>query len=110
MAVPELTIYTLEPAEPLRKRAPTSDEHGNSLSDFMVLFKGLRDKPRQQLQQTVDDIQMVLAQFSEVVTFADLNLKLNLLWVSIRPVGNSRHQIADALRRHYPDARLVSHI
>ncbi len=109
MNLPKLSIG-LEPGEPLRKRAPACDKHGKALSDFMVLFKGLRDKPQMQVQETIENIRLVLARFSDVVAFADLNMKLNLLWVSIKPVADTRHEIAGALRAIYPEARLVSHI
>ncbi|MDH5648314.1 MAG: hypothetical protein OEY67_01555 [Gammaproteobacteria bacterium] len=109
MKPPKLSIQ-VEPAEPLRKRVPVRDKNGKALSDFMILFKGLHDKPQGHIQHTIKNIQKVLAGFSDVVVFADLNLKLNLLWVSIKPVANTRHEIAGALQTIYPDARLVSHI
>jgi hypothetical protein len=45
-----------------------------------------------------------------VVVFAEFNLKLNLLWVSIRPVHGIRFEIAGAIQQHVPEARLVSHL
>ena len=101
---------TLLPAEPLRKRAPVFDEHGKALSDFMVLIPGLVNKPQHLIQVTIEHIQTVFANFNHVVVFAELNLKLSLLWVSVKPVPGVRHQISDALRALIPEARLVSHI
>lgn len=98
------------PAEPLRKRAPAFDEHGRPLSDFMVLIPGLVKKPRHLIQATIEHIQTVFADYRHVVVFAELNLKLSLLWVSIRPVPGVRFQISEALRALIPEARLVSHI
>ena len=92
---------TFLPAEPLRKRAPAFDEHGKALSDFMVLFPGLVKKPQHIIQATIEHIQTV---------FAELNLKLSLLWVSVKPVPGVRFQICEALRALIPEARLVSHI
>jgi hypothetical protein len=97
-------------AEPLRKRAPARDEHGKPLSDFMMLFPRLRDQPRHQVERTLIAIQGVLANFESNVVFAELNLKLNLLWVSIRPVQGLRLEIADAIQNLVPGAKLVSHI
>lgn len=97
-------------AEPLRKRVPTIDEQGNTLSDFMVLFPGLAKKPQYLIQATIDHIQAVIGNYSHVVVFAELNLKLNLLWVSVKPVTGVRFQISEALRAAIPEARLVSHI
>lgn len=97
-------------AEPLRMRVPTRDEHGEALSDFMVLFPGLVKKPQHLIQATINDIQAVFARFGHVVVYAELNLKLSLLWVSIKPVTGVRFQISEALRAAIPEARLVSHI
>lgn len=97
-------------AEPLRKRAPACDEQGKPLSDFMMLFPRLREQPRHQVERTLAAIQGVLAHFESNVVFAELNLKLNLLWVSIRPVQGLRLEIADAIQSLVPNAKLVSHI
>jgi len=98
------------PAEPLRKRAPAFDEHGKALSDFMVLFPGLVKKPQHYIQAAIAHIQSVFADFGHVVVFAELNLKLNLLWISVKPIPGIRFQIAEALRKAIPETRLVSHI
>jgi hypothetical protein len=98
------------PAEPLRKRAPAFDEHGKALSDFMVLFPGLVKKPQHHIQAAIEHIQKVFSDFGHAVVFAELNLKLNLLWISVRPIPGVRFQIAEALRSAIPEARLVSHI
>jgi hypothetical protein len=45
-----------------------------------------------------------------VVVFAELNLKLSLLWVSVKPIPGIRFQITEALRAAIPEARIVSHI
>lgn len=100
----------LIPAEPLRKRAPTTDEHGKALSDFMVIFPGLVKKPQHLVQATIEHIQSVFSKYTHVVVFAELNLKLSLLWVSVKPVPGIRLEIATALRMLIPEARLVSHI
>ena len=109
--MPELVVAPmLLPAEPLRKRAPAFDEHGEALSDFMVLIPGLVKKPQHLIQATIEHIQTVFADYKHVVVFAELNLKLSLLWVSVKPVPGVRFQIAEALRAVIPEARLVSHI
>ncbi len=111
MSLPRVTLLPLQDAsEPLRKRAPVLDENGRPLSDFMVLIPGLRKKPQIRIQQTMRDIHCILSRFGDTVVFAELNLKLNLLWVSIRPVAGIRFEITEALRLSIPDARLVSHL
>ncbi len=100
----------LDPDEPLRNRAPTVDENGNAVTDFMVILPGLRKKPRVQINQALRDVQMILSRYSDVVVFAEMNVGLNLLWVSIKPVAGMRFEIAEALRCHIPEARLVCHV
>lgn len=110
MNTPRLTLSILDGSEPLRKRAPVVDEHGKALSDFMVIFPGLRKKSALRIQNTTREIHMVLSSFGDAVVFAELNIAINLLWVSIRPVAGIRFEIAEALRSRIPSARLVSHI
>ena len=110
MNLPRLTIAFDTGAEPLRKRAPLHDEHGRPLSDFMMLIPGLRDKPRHLIDNTIQDLHIALTYFDHAVVFAEFNLRLNLLWVSIRPIEGIRFEIARAIQRHVPEAKLVSHI
>ena len=48
--------------------------------------------------------------YQDTVVFAEFNLKLNLLWVSIRPVQGIRYEITGAIQERVPEARLVSHL
>ena len=91
---------------PLRERVPTRDAHGALLTDFMLLIPGLRERPGLVLREIVARIQAVLAQFHEVV-FVDLNLPLNLLWVSVRPRPGIVLAIASAVRDSVPEALLI---
>ncbi|MCR4300585.1 MAG: hypothetical protein NUV51_03170 [Sulfuricaulis sp.] len=106
----KMNLPMFQAAEPLRKRVPALDEHGKPLSDFMVLIPGLIKKPQHLIQTTIERIQIVFANFTHVVVFADLNLKLSLLWVSVKPVPGVHFQISEALRAAIPEARLVSPI
>ncbi len=111
MSLPRLSLFPLlDASEPLRKRAPAVDENGRALSDFMIIIPNLRKRSEHRIQQTMKDIHRVLAGFDDTVVFAELNLALNLLWVSIRPITGIRDDITQALRAVIPDARLVSHI
>ncbi len=111
MSLPRVTLLPiLDASEPLRKRAPAVDENGRPLSDFMVIIPGLRKKSQARIQQTLKEIHRILGCFGDTVVFAELNLKLNLLWVSIRPVAGIRLEITEALRLSIPNARLVSHL
>jgi hypothetical protein len=101
------SALTVEAHRPLYERAPTRDEHGQPVGDLMMLIPGLRDRPRHQLVATLAGINAVLTQFHEVV-FADLNLRLNLLWVSVRARPGVILDVAGALKRHVPEALLVA--
>ena len=100
----------LDAAEPLRKRAPVVDENGKALTDFMVIIPGLKSKPRVVINKTMQDIQLVLTRYNHSVVFAEMNLRLNLLWVSIKPTSGMRFEITEALRVSIPEAKLVSHV
>ncbi len=92
---------------PLYQRVPKQDEHGRLLSDFMILVPGMRDWPRPKLMDAMAGMQAVLGTFQEVV-FADLNLPLNLLWVSVKPEPGIIAKIAAQLTCRIPEAKLVS--
>jgi hypothetical protein len=111
MNLPRLSLFPLlDATEPLHKRAPAVDENGKALSDFMVIIPKLRERPQVRIQQTMREIHRILSGFGDQVVFAEVNLRLNLLWVSIRPVAGIRFEITEALRSSIPDVRLVSHI
>lgn len=95
-------------SEPLYERVPTADADGKAYSDFMVLIPGIRDLSRDDFADRVASLQAVLAHYHQVV-FADLNVRLNLLWVTLRPQHGLIPQIAAHLRERVPEARLVAH-
>lgn len=98
----------LEPAEPLWKRVPQRDENGRHYSDFMMVIPGLRAKPPRVIETIVNHIQHVLSRYPEVVVFADLNLKLNVLWVSVKPVPGICLDLAAAIHMLVPEAKLIA--
>ena len=79
------------------------------MCDFMVIIPGLKHKPQCLISQAVRDMHLALARFSHAVVFAEFNLKLNMLWVSIRPIPRIRFEIVGAIQETVPEARLVSH-
>ncbi len=97
---------SLEQNEPLYKRVPTRDEDGKRVSDFMMLIPGLRDRPAHELKDALAGMQAVLTQHTEVV-YADLNMKINVLWVSIKPRRGLIDQLATELQNRVPGAKLV---
>ncbi len=101
-------IAQTEPGQPLWQIAPTRDPSGLRLIDFMMLIPRLRDRSHGEIERASRDIQAVLALHQDVV-FADLNLKLNLLWVSLRPRPGAISELAAAIRLRVPEAVLVAH-
>ncbi len=98
-----------EPAEPLWKRVPTRGEDGQPLSDFMMLIPGMRHWPGQRQRSALEAIYDVLNQYRNVVVFADMNVRLNVLWVSVRAVPGICMELPIALRARVPQAKLVTH-
>ncbi len=98
----------LHPAEPLWKRVPTRGDDGRPLSDFMMLIPRLREKSRAECALAVEGIQAVLERYRHAVVFADLNLRLNVLWVSIRPIPGMVLELATAIKLAVPEAMLVA--
>lgn len=97
----------MDPAEPLWKRVPTRDPDGHPFSDFMMLIPRLRTRPSTVIEATIAEIQAVLEHYRRVVVFADLNLKLNVLWVSVRPVPGICLELPTAIKSRVPEAVLV---
>lgn len=109
MPLPPFRAATLLPAEPLWRRAPARDMDGSPLSDFMMIIPGLRDQPVRRRRSTIEHIQHVLSCYAPLVVFADLNLKINVLWVTVRPRPGICAELPAAIFAHVPDARLVAY-
>ncbi len=95
--------------EPLFRRLPKLDERGRFLGDFMMLIPGLRELSAVQAEVRLTQLQRLLDADRDVV-FADLNLPLNLLWVSVRQQHGVVTRVADLIRQDFPAARLVGHM
>jgi len=95
------------PASPLWQRVPTRDEHGNLLGDFMLLVPGLRQSPRAEQGRVLARFDHVLRGYDHAVVFVECNLRLNLLWVSVRAIPGIGAELADRLVEAVPQARLV---
>lgn len=92
---------------PLYDRAPTRDEQGKPYSDFMVLIPKLNKTAMPELKSKMAAMQAVLGSHPEVV-FADLNMKINLLWVSFKPKIGLIEQITCEIQARVPEAKLIS--
>jgi hypothetical protein len=97
----------MEPGTPLWKIVPTHGEDGRPLIDFMMLIPGLRNRPQQDLNTVLNNLQKALEQFSEVV-FVNLNLKINVLWVSVNCRPGIILELVTSIQRLVPEALLVA--
>lgn len=97
-----------QPGVPLWKVVPTRDENGKLLVDFMMLLPRLNQQPAACVEATLGNIQAVLACYQEVV-FADVNLPINVLWVSLKYRPGIVLEIAGIIRQRVPEALLVAH-
>lgn len=97
----------LSPAEPLWKLAPTRDADGNRVSDLLMIIPKLKTKPKKHIQKTLSDIERALKQFRHLVLFANVDMKLNTLWVSFKAKPGLLGDIAASLKLHVPEAVIV---
>ena len=97
----------VEPAEPLWKIAPTRDKNGNRASDLLMIIPKLKTKPSHHIQRTLAEIDLALKQFRHLVLFANVDMKLNTLWVSFEAKPGLFAEITAALKLRVPEAVVV---
>lgn len=98
----------LVPGHPLWDRVPTTDTSGKSLNDFMLLIPGLKQGSESRRNAVLDELRGLFETHAHQVVFADLNLKLNLLWVSHRQGKGVTLNLFEAIRARVPEAVLVA--
>ena len=98
----------LAPAEPLWKLAPTRDDEGKPVSDLLMIIPKLKHQPEQYIKNTLANIEFALKRFSDDVLFANVDMKLNTLWVSFRAVPGVYVEIVSSLQANVPEALLVA--
>ncbi len=97
----------LTPAEPLWKIVPTRDADGGPVSDVLMIIPKLKTKPEQHIKDTLANIEFALKQFSNEILFANLDMKLNTLWVSFKAVPGVYADIVLSLKTNVPEAVIV---
>lgn len=95
--------------EPLWRRAPKRDEAGRPYVDFMMLAPRLNKRPAHEQESVVLLLRGVLSRYEEWVVFADLNLRINVLWVSFKHRPGLMSELVSALRTKVPEFHLVGH-
>jgi hypothetical protein len=104
-----ITTGALEPAPPLWQRAPSRDRNGRLLSDFMMRIPLLGSAPAARRERVCVELQSVFRDYAEQVHFADLNLRLNLVWISVESRRGLIPELAREIRRRIPEAVLIGH-
>ncbi len=97
----------IKPAGPLWKIAPTRDEDGNRVCDLLMIIPKLKSKPKHLIQNTLSEIEIVLKQYRRLILFANLDLKLNTLWVSFKAQPGLFADITTSLQHRIPEAKVV---
>jgi hypothetical protein len=97
----------LAPAEPLWKLAPTRDENGGPVSDVLMIIPKLKTKSERHIKDTLANIEFALKQFNNEILFANMDMKLNTLWVSFKAVPGVYVDIVATLKTNVPEAVLV---
>lgn len=98
----------VSPAVPLHEIVPTRGEDGKPLSDFMMIIPKLKHQPEDYIQHTLNQIEKVLSYYKEKVVFVNLNMKMNLLWVTIKPIPGLILELSAAIKTQVPEALLVA--
>ena len=96
--------------EPLWQRVPKRDEAGRPYFDFMMLAPRLNRRPAHEQETVAVLISGVLSHYEQSVVFADLNLKINVLWVSYKHRPGLMSELVAALRAKVPEFHLVAHL
>ncbi len=95
-------------SSPLWSRAPSRDAQGRPYFDFMMLIPGLKSLDQDGIENITLKLTNCLKAFEHVVVYVDLNTRLNLLWVSIKPVPKVSLHIMQAIQYEIPEARVVA--
>lgn len=74
----------------------------------MMLIPKLGHRPQHQIKQTLDLLQAVMSDYRQAIVFADLNLKLNVLWVSVKPIPGICLELPAAIKSQIPEALLIA--
>ncbi|MCG7870806.1 MAG: hypothetical protein JAZ11_01740 [Candidatus Thiodiazotropha lotti] len=96
-----------QPSAPLWQRAPNKQADGAPLADLMMLIPGLKHYSEAQINHMQSLLEEVLRVFGEKIVFTDINLKLNVIWVTVLPEPGLCREVALAIRDRIPEAVMV---
>lgn len=87
--------------------APTRQDDGRPVADFMMLVPGLGQRAPNERDRVSELIREACAGYGEQVVFADVNYRINVLWVSTEASPGLAGRVAEDIRRRVPEALLV---
>ncbi|MCG7922731.1 MAG: hypothetical protein N0C81_00635 [Candidatus Thiodiazotropha lotti] len=96
-----------QPSAPLWQRAPNKQADGAPLADLMMLIPRLKHYSEVQINHLQRMLEEVLKEFDEKIVFTDINLKLNVIWVTVLPEPGLCREVALAIRKRVPEAVMV---
>lgn len=97
----------LRPAIPLWRVAPTRGDDGRGVADFMMLIPRLAARSALERTHVEQAVREVCESYDGQVVFADINYRINVLWISIAPEPGLACRVARSVRDRVPDALLV---
>jgi hypothetical protein len=103
----KLPNLAYEPGTPLWQIVPTRGADGRPLADFMMLVPGLRKRPQHEINAALNNMQKALEQYHDVV-FANFNLKINVLWVSVNCRPGLILEMVTSIQDSVPEALLIA--
>ena len=95
-------------ASPLWERAPARDKKGQPYSDFIMLIPSFKNDLETVRQAKRLILHRLLQEYQHVIVYVDLNEKLGLLWISIKPVPGVIRVISHRIQQELTDARIIS--
>lgn len=98
----------LAPGGDLWRHAPARDATGRPVCDLLMLLPGLRGGGHT-ATLVRHHLHSVLQGFGDRVLFADLNVRLGVLWVSVRGEAGLSAEVIEAIRKQIAGARVVAH-
>jgi hypothetical protein len=72
-----------------------------------MLIPGLKHDSELQFARVKALLESVVKEFGDKVVFADINLKLNVVWVTVLPEPGLCYEVALAIRERIPEAVMV---
>ena len=74
----------------------------------MMIIPGLKTAGDAAIESHMVRLRNCLGPFAGNVAYVDLNVRLNLLWISAKPVPGLTRLLVEAIRKVIPEARVVT--